>query len=272
MSSSTRIGQTFDRLRNEGKKAFIAYIMAGAPSLKRTEELVMMLEQNGADIIELGVPFTDPMADGPVIQRAAEAAIKKGVTLRKVLALVKKLRRKTQIPIVLMSYYNPIFKYGLEAFARDATDMGVDGVIIPDLPPHEAGEFKPHARRYGLDTIFLYAPTSTDERIKLVARESTGFIYYVSMTGITGSKLKVDSTTRSAIKKGRAVGRGVPVALGFGVSTPEEARAVAGLADGVIVGSAIVKRTEQAGLARFIRSLRRGIDSATPARKKGGAA
>ena len=269
MARSTRIGQAFDRLRNEGGKAFIAYIMAGAPSLKRTEELVMMLEQNGADIIELGVPFTDPMADGPVIQRAAEAAIKKGVTLRKVLALVKKLRRRTQIPIVLMSYYNPIFKYGLEAFARDATDMGVDGVIIPDLPPHEAGEFKPHARRYGLDTIFLYAPTSTDERIKLVARESTGFIYYVSMTGITGSKLKVDSTTRSAIIKGKAFGK--PVALGFGVSTPDEARAVAGLADGVIVGSAIVKRTEQAGLARFIRSLRRGIDSATPAKKKAGA-
>ncbi len=265
---STRISDTFDRLRAEGRSAFITYIMAGAPSLKRTGELVTLLEKNGADIIELGVPFTDPVADGPVIQRAAEVGVARGVTLRKVIALVKKLRKKTQIPIVLMTYYTPVLKYGLKAFARDASEAGVDGMIIPDLPPHEADDFKVQADRYGINTIFLFAPTSTEERIKLVAKGSTGFIYYVSIAGITGAKLAMNATTRHMIKSAQKHSGGKPVALGFGVSTPKEAEAVAGLADGVIVGSAIVKQTEEPGLEKFIRSLRKGIDKAASKRKR----
>lgn len=258
----SRIDDTFERLKAEGRAAFIPYIMAGAPSLKRTAELVLLLEENGADIIELGVPFTDPMADGPVIQRAAEQALAQGVTLRKVLAFVKKIRRQTQIPFVLMTYYNPVLKYGLADFARDAVAAGVDGMIIPDLPPHEAAEFKREADKHGLNTIFLFAPTSTQERIELVAKRSSGFIYYVSIAGITGSKLTLDKTARRAINTARKHGGGTPVALGFGVSTPKEAQEVAALADGVIVGSAIVKRTQEAGLEKYIRSLRRGIDRA----------
>ena len=265
---STRIADTFDRLRAEGRSAFITYIMAGAPSLKRTGELVGLLEENGADIIELGVPFTDPMADGPVIQRAAEVGLKRGVTLGKVIALVKKLRKATEIPIVLMTYYNPVLKYGLKSFARDASEAGVDGMIIPDLPPHEAGEFKREADLKNIDTIFLFAPTSTEERVKLVAKRSSGFIYYVSIAGITGAKLAVNNTTRRLIKSARKHSGGKPVALGFGVSTPKEAGVVAGLADGVIVGSAIVKRTEEPGLDKFIRSLRHGIDRAAVTRKR----
>ncbi len=263
---STRISDTFDRLRAEGRSAFITYIMAGAPSLKRTGELVTLLEQNGADIIELGVPFTDPMADGPVIQRAAEVGVKKGVTLRRVLAFVEKTRKRTQIPIVLMTYYNPVLKYGLKAFARDAAKAGVDGMIIPDLPPHEADEFKEEADKKKIDTIFLFAPTSTEERVKLVAKRSSGFIYYVSIAGITGSKLTMDKTTVRMINSARRHGGGKPVALGFGVSTPKEAESVAALADGVIVGSAIVKRAGDADLDKFVRSIKRGIERASAKR------
>lgn len=261
-----RIARRFDELKARGAKAFIPYIMAGAPSLKRTHELIGILEEGGADIIELGVPFTDPVADGPVIQRAAEQALARGVTLRKVIGLVEKARKRTQIPIVLMTYYNPVFKYGVKAFARDAAGAGVDGLIVPDLPPHEAGELIAPARRHGLDTVFLYAPTSTDARRRLVARRSSGFIYYVSIAGITGSKLEVDRTTMSSIKAMKSISR-LPVAIGFGVSKPDEARRVAALADGVIVGSAIVKRAGEPGLKRFVASLRKGIDSAG---RKGG--
>jgi len=264
----TRLGDTFDRLRSEGRSAFITYIMAGAPSLKRTGELVRLLEENGADIIELGVPFTDPMADGPVIQRAAEVGIKKGVTLRKVLAFVKKTRKHTEIPIVLMTYYNPVLKYGLKKFARDAAHAGVDGMIIPDLPPHEADDFKREADKMNIDTIFLFAPTSTGERVKLVAKRSSGFIYYVSIAGITGAKLKMDKTTSRQINRARRHGGGKPVALGFGVSTPKEAQSVAALADGVIVGSAIVKRAQAPDLDKFVRSIRRGIDRARGKRRQ----
>jgi tryptophan synthase alpha chain len=256
-----RISKRFQELKAEGRKAFIPYIMAGAPSLKRTHELIGILEAGGADIIELGVPFTDPVADGPVIQRAAEQALARGVTLRKVLGLVKKARKKTQIPIVLMTYYNPVFRYGVEAFARDASEAGVDGLIVPDLPPHEAGELIRPARRHGLDTIFLFAPTSTDDRHRIVAKRSRGFIYYVSIAGITGSKLEVDRTTARSIKAMKALSD-LPVAIGFGVSNPDEAAKVAALADGVIVGSAIVKRAGEPGLARFVASLRKGIDKA----------
>lgn len=255
-----RIEETFKKLKAQNKKAFIPYIMAGDPSLERTKDIVLMLEGCGADIVELGVPFTDPLADGPTIQRAAERALKEGVTLRSVISFVKTLRGSTLIPIVLMTYYNPVFKYGEENFVRDATEAGVDGVIIPDLPPDEAENLIRLSKEADLDTIFLLAPTSTEDRIKKVARSSRGFIYYVSITGITGARLLRDETMKSLVTKIKEITK-KPIAVGFGVSTPEEAAYVASLADGVIIGSAIVKRLYEPmeDLKRFILELRRAI-------------
>lgn len=257
----SRIEKTFRKLRKEGRAAFIPYIMAGDPSLSRTKKLVKVLEECGADIVELGVPFSDPLADGPVIQAAAERALKKGATLSKVLDAVRDIRKTTEIPIALMTYFNPIFKYGEEIFPGDARDAGVDGIIVPDLPPDEAENLIRHSREHGLDTIFLAAPTSTLQRMKLVAKSSSGFIYYVSITGITGAKLRLDASQQESIKLLRALTR-KPVALGFGVSRPAEAKAVAGFADGVIVGSAIVRKLNEASeqeARRFIKSLRKAI-------------
>lgn len=257
-----RIDKTFKILKSQGKKAFIPYIMAGDPSPEKTKGTVFLLERCGADIIELGVPFTDPLADGPTIQKAAERGLLAGVTLRKVLGLVKELRQDTTIPIVLMTYYNPVFKYGEDCFVKDAVTAGVDGVIIPDLPPDEAGELIKLSKKQGLSTIFLLAPTSTSERIKKVAKASTGFIYYVSITGITGSKILLDSSLKDSINKIRTA-TAKPVAVGFGVSAPEEAKTVAGFADGVIVGSALVKKLNESpeDAEKLIRNLREAINS-----------
>jgi tryptophan synthase alpha chain len=255
-----RIEKTFKGLRAQNKKAFIPYVMAGDPSIEKTRETVLMLERSGADIVELGVPFSDPLADGPTIQRAAERALQAGVTLREVIGLVRDIRQDSRIPIVLMTYYNPVFKYGTERFVRDAADAGVDGVIIPDLPPEEAGELVRPARKAHLATIFLVAPTSTEERIRKIAAASTGFIYYVSMTGITGSKLSVDSSLYAALGAIRRMTE-KPVAVGFGVSTPDEARAVSESADGVIIGSAIVKKLHESpdSIGGYISELRKAI-------------
>jgi tryptophan synthase alpha chain len=256
----SRIGKKFNDLKKKGGKAFISYIMTGHPDMVRTRELIHILEDSGADIIELGVPFSDPLADGPTIQKAAQAALDQGVTLRSVIEFVRDLRNSTQIPIILMTYYNPVFKYGEERFAREASAAGVDGIIVPDLPPEEASVLIKHSRHYGIDTIFLLAPTSTDIRIDRVTRASAGFIYYVSITGITGSKLSMDLSIEShisAIKEKSSL----PVAVGFGISTPEEASAVAKFSDGVIVGSAIVKRAAGPDdeLKSYLSSLRRAI-------------
>lgn len=255
-----RLDKTFKLLRAQNKKAFIPYIMAGDPSLDETKERVFMLEQGGADVVELGVPFSDPLADGPTIQRAAERALRAGVTLQKVLRLVSELRQNIKLPIVLMTYYNPVFKYGEERFVRDAVAAGVDGVIVPDLPPDEAATFMDFSRATGLSTIFLLAPTSTPDRIKKIARASTGFIYYVSVTGITGSKITLDDSITEAINNIRKI-TGKPVAIGFGVSTPDEAAAVSGFADGVIVGSALVKSFNEGReeAESFIKKLREAI-------------
>lgn len=256
-----RIEKVFKKLKAQNKKAFIPYIMAGDPSLEKTKEIVLMFEECGADIVEIGVPFTDPLADGPTIQRAAERALKNGVTLKKVIALVKDLRQKTKIPLVLMTYYNPVFKYGEERFIAGAKDAGVDGVIIPDLPPDEAGEFIRLAKNAALASIFLLAPTSTGDRIKKVARASTGFIYYVSITGITGAQLLLDGSIEKSINGIRKISD-KPVAVGFGVSTPDEAEAVAGISDGVVIGSAIVKKAQGSldkELRDFLLKLREAI-------------
>ena len=260
---SGRLETTFQRLRDKKEKALIAYLMAGDPGLAETEQLVVALEQAGADVIELGVPFSDPIADGPVIQQAAERALKNGTSLRKILDSVKSLRQRTEIPIVLMLYYNSIHVMGCDQFCKAAGAAGVDGLIVPDMPPDEAGPLKGPADAAGLPLIFLLAPTSTPSRRKLVARESHGFVYYVSLTGITGSKLSNVGDVQENVKKLRKVST-APVAVGFGVATPEDAARVSKVADGVIVGSAIVKCIAShqqdpamvSHVAEFVRSLK----------------
>ncbi|MDP1767928.1 MAG: tryptophan synthase subunit alpha [Nitrospirota bacterium] len=238
---TSRLDRTFAQLRQRGEQALIAYVMAGDPSLEETAQLVVELERAGADIIELGVPFSDPIADGPVIQQAAERALRSGTSLRNILPMVTRLRTQTQIPLVLMAYYNNIHAFGPERFCHEAVQAGVDGLIVPDMPPDEAGPLKGPAAAAGLQLIFLLAPTSTADRRKFVARQSQGFVYYVSLTGITGAKLLNVADVAKNVEKIRKVTQ-VPVAVGFGVATPEDAANVAAIADGVIVGSAIVKQ------------------------------
>jgi tryptophan synthase alpha chain len=236
----SRLQSTFQRLAERREKALIAYIMAGDPTLEDTETYVQQLAQAGADIVELGVPFSDPIADGPVIQQAGERALRSGTSLKKILVTVRSLRTKTQIPLVLMAYYNSIFRYGEAAFCRDAVAAGVDGLIVPDMPPDEAGTIHPLAEAAGLDVIFLLAPTSTAKRETAVARLSRGFIYYVSLTGITGAKLTDKADVEKKVREIRRYTK-TPIAVGFGIATPDDAREVARFADGVIVGSALVK-------------------------------
>jgi tryptophan synthase alpha chain len=256
----SRIGARFKQIRSRGGKAFIPYIMAGDPSMARTRELIGILEGCGADIIELGVPFSDPLADGPTIQNAAQRSLAEGVTLGSVIELVRQLRTHTQIPLVFMTYYNLIYKYGEERFVRDAADAGVDGMIVPDLPPDEAANLLGLSRKAKMDLVFLLAPTSTEERIRKVSKASGGFIYYVSITGITGARLSMDSSIETHVAKIRAE-TDKPVAVGFGIATPEEAAAVSRFADAVIVGSAIVKRVGDPDeeLKRYLLSLRNAI-------------
>lgn len=266
----SRLDETFARLRQANEKALIAYLMAGDPNLADTEQLVCELERAGADIIELGVPFSDPIADGPVIQQAAERALRSGTSLRKILTMVKRLRAGTQIPLVLMAYYNSIQAFGPERFCREAVLAGVDGLIVPDMPPDEAEPLKVPADAAGLQLIFLLAPTSTADRRKFVARQSQGFLYYVSLTGITGAKLHDVADVFHNVEKIRKISA-VPVAVGFGVATPEDAAKVSKIADGVIVGSAIVKciasHQQDPGMvgrvAGFVRSLKTAMTEAT---------
>jgi len=236
----SRIADKLTTLQQQGKKALVPFLTAGDPDLQTTEELIHVLVESGADIIELGIPFSDPMADGPTIQLASERALAAGTTLHKVLELVARVRNRTNVPIVLMGYYNPIFHYGGEAFAVDAAAAGVDGVLLVDLPPEEAEELHPQLRHHGLDLITLLAPTTPAERMRQLAGAAEGYLYYVSMTGVTGSQ-QVDpgaiAETVLEIRKHSAV----PVAVGFGITTPNDARAVAGFADAVVVGSALVK-------------------------------
>ncbi len=266
---TTRLDQTFTALKQKSEQALIAYVMAGDPSLQVTEDLVVELERAGADIIELGVPFSDPIADGPVIQQAAERALRSKTSLRTILPMVKRLRARTQIPLVLMAYYNNIHAFGPERFCHEAAQAGVDGLIVPDMPPDEAGPLKGPAAAAGLQLIFLLAPTSTADRRTFVARQSQGFLYYVSLTGITGAKLLDVADVGKNVEKIRKVTK-VPVAVGFGVATPEDAANVAAVADGVIVGSAIVKKMAACQqkpemvtqVAEFVRSLKTAMKTA----------
>ena len=261
-----RLDLRFEELKQRGEKALITYIMAGDPSLQDTEQLVLGLERSGADVIELGVPFSDPIADGPVIQQAAERALRSGTSLRRILTMVAALRHKTRIPLVLMAYYNTIHAYGEEDFCRDAVGAGVDGLIVPDMPLEESEPLKDHAAEAGLDVIFLLAPTSTASRRTSVAKASNGFIYYVSLTGITGAKLTDVGNVEDNVKQIRKVTR-VPISVGFGVATPQDAARIAAVADGVIVGSAIVKQIAEhqqdpglvASVGTFVTSLKQAI-------------
>lgn len=256
----SRISRTFLSLKKQNNKAFIAYIMAGDPNIQRTKEMVRILEDCGVDIIELGVPFSDPLADGPVIQAAAQRALEDGTTLHTVLDLVADLRKTTRIPIILMTYYNPIFKYGEATFVEAACSAGVDGIIVPDLPPDEAERIIKLTKQKPFDLIFLLAPTSTEDRIQKVGKASRGFIYYVSITGITGSKLTLDPAIESHMNRIRSVSN-TPIAVGFGISTPDEASLVARFADGVIIGSAIVRKVNEPDedIRTYLHSLRESI-------------
>jgi tryptophan synthase alpha chain len=248
----SRVDDVFARLRTAGERALLPYFVAGDPSLDVTRRLVMEAARRGADVIELGVPFSDPIADGPVIQRAGKRALRTGVSLMRVLETVVELRREIDTPIVLMLYYNPILAFGLRAFAETATKAGVDGVIVPDLPPEEAAPFEAEATPVGLDIVYMVAPTSTPARMRMISRRSRGFVYVVSLTGVTGERRELPSNLADQIRKLRAVTT-KPLCVGFGISQPAHAEAVGRLADGVAVGSAIVRLVEErAGSASLV--------------------
>lgn len=240
----SRLATRFKAIQTEHSKALVTFITAGDPDLSATEEMILLLEAAGADVIELGVPFSDPMADGPTIQLSSERALASGTTLHGILNVVKKVRNRTEIPIILMGYLNPVHAYGYESFCRDAAEAGVDGVLLVDMPPEESNELTIPARRFGLDVIFLLTPTSDAERITAVDRLGSGFVYYVTVTGVTGARASVSVSLEQELSRVKQT-ISLPVMAGFGISTPEQASEVGKLADGVVVGSAIVKLFEQ---------------------------
>lgn len=235
-----RIEKTFAGLKKKGEKALVAYITAGYPDLATTRALIPALARAGVDVLEVGVPFSDPTADGPVIQAASQAALKSGATLHRVLELIRELRGTVEIPLVLFSYYNPIFSMGSVSFARRAAGAGVDGVLVVDLPAEEAGELRVETDPAGIDLISLVAPTTGGDRARKVVKAASGFIYYISVTGVTGTRGPELEETRENVRTIRALTK-LPVVVGFGVSTAEQARQIGSVADGVVVGSAFVK-------------------------------
>jgi tryptophan synthase alpha chain len=254
----TRIESLF---KDRSRKALIAYLTAGDPSPAKTPDLVAALERGGVDLIELGVPFSDPIADGPVIQRGAERALRAGTNLAAVLEIARTIRKSSQIPLLLFTYLNPVMRYGIEKLARDAKDAGIDGCLLTDLSVEEAEPFLAAMRTVDLDTVFLAAPTSTPKRLKLVAKYSTGFVYLVSRTGVTGERDSLSSSVEPLVVAMREVSA-LPLAVGFGISTPEQAREVARFADAVVVGSAFVRLIGEGGdVEAFARALRRGMDA-----------
>jgi tryptophan synthase alpha chain len=262
-----RISDKFSELRQRGEKALVTFVTAGDPDLASTEQVVLELERSGADLIELGVPFSDPMADGPTIQLSSERALAAGTTPPAILELVARLRTRTQVPIVLMGYFNPIFAYGAERFATDAVAAGVDGLLVVDLPPEEAAELKEATDKAGLDLIFLLTPTSDHSRVEAVSRLGSGFIYYVSVTGVTGARSSVADSLAARVTQVRSE-LTVPLVVGFGISDPAQAGQVAQVADGVVVGSALVKYFEKyqgaellKELGSFVAALKQGVRS-----------
>jgi len=266
----SRIEATFATLKQRHETALIPFITAGDPDLAVTAELVLTLAEAGADLIELGVPFSDPMADGPTIQAASERALAAGTTLDGILQLVTEVRKQTQVPLVLMGYYNPIFRYGAERFARDAAAAGVDALLLVDLPPEEVAEISGEMQKSGIDLITLLAPTTPRERMVRLAAVAEGYLYYVSMTGVTGAQKISPADIRVAVEELKGMTE-IPVAVGFGITTAADARAVGAFADGVIVGSALVKIIAENGrkvellpkVTKFIAELKHGLTSPT---------
>ena len=242
----SRLREVFRAARAARRAAFVAYITAGDPDLRRTPELAVALRRAGADVLELGVPFSDPIADGPTNQRAAERALAAGTTLDGVLGAVRVIRAEEELPIVLFTYANPVVRYGIDRFADDASAAGVDGVLFTDVPLEEMGRFSPALRRCALDPVLLVTPTSTADRVKAASRHGRGFLYLVSRTGVTGASSQLDPELAANIRSTRKLSR-LPVAVGFGISTPAQVAEVAAIADGVVVGSAIVDRIGRAG-------------------------
>jgi tryptophan synthase alpha chain len=265
----TRIGKRFAQLKERGEGALVAYVTAGDPDLATSLEIARAVADAGADVLELGVPFSDPVADGPTIQAASQRALAAGASAARVIELVASLRESTDVPICFLTYCNVVHRYGFARFARDAAAAGVDGVLICDLPPADGAEWIAPAQAAGLDTIFMVAPTSTEETLREVGRRSTGFVYCVSRAGITGARTSLPPELPEFLSRVRAVST-VPVCVGFGVSTPEQVRAVCEVADGAIVGSAIVSLVAAGGaspetaqrVGEFCRSLRRATSPA----------
>jgi tryptophan synthase alpha chain len=239
-----RIEDAFDDLERRGKKGFIPFVTAGDPDLETTLQILIELAQTGATVIELGVPFSDPMADGPVIQRASERALKHGLGVKDILEVVSEARKQTQTPIILFSYFNPLLQFGINKLAQEARAAGVDGVLVTDLSPEEASEFDAELRANDLDMIFLIAPTSTDARLKLVAQHARGFIYAVSRAGITGVQTSVSTEAERLVNRVRRFSS-LPIAVGFGISNAEQVQDVQRYADAAVIGSAIVSEIER---------------------------
>ncbi len=268
---SSRIGRAFGRLEAERSRALIAYITAGDPAPSRSVELILALERGGADIIELGVPFSDPIADGPVIQRASDRSLKAGTNVKIVLQLIRELRQKSEVPLIVFSYLNPILRYGFERFAEDAAAAGADGALLTDLNIEEAEHYVAEMRKHNLDCVFLATQTTSDERLAEIARWSSGFVYLVSMAGVTGVRETLSSAALPLIKRARAQ-TDIPLAIGFGLSKPEHMRAVAPYADAAIVGSAFMRVIEEHGdeadlaerLSSLAADLKQGLKLSTP--------
>ncbi len=257
----SRIASRFGARRDEGKTTFVSFVTAGDPSLDRTVEVALELEQGGTDVLELGVPFSDPVADGPVIQRSSERALSRGTTLAGVLDAARRIRDRSPLPLVIFSYLNPIHRYGLERFARDASWAGVDGVLVTDMPPEEADEWLASLADNDLDAIMLAAPTSSDERLDRIVASATGFVYAVSRTGVTGERAEISQEASELTKRVRARSDR-PVALGFGISSPEQVEEAARIADGVVVGSALVRFLEEepdGDVAKMVKRLRGAV-------------
>jgi len=243
--NATRISKHFAELRANGELGIVAYLTAGDPSLDATLKFVLALAEVGADIVELGVPFSDPLADGPTIQRASERALKSGTTLAGVLDLVRRIRQSSQVPLVLFSYYNPILQMGLEKFAAAASRAGADGVLATDLTPEEASDYRRILHAHHLDTIFLAAPTSSNERLKIIVAATSGFLYLISRTGVTGAKDTLPDDLPALLRRARQFTQ-LPIAVGFGISLPGHVSVLGGLADAAVVGSALVSEIEKA--------------------------
>jgi tryptophan synthase alpha chain len=268
----TRIGKLFEDLKRDGRKGLIAYLTAGDPAPCRTPALVEAMVRGGADLIELGVPFSDPIADGPVIQRAGYRALQAGTTLASVLEIARQVRQRSETPILLFTYLNPVLRYGLERLASDAAANGIDGCLLTDASVEEAHEYVGAMHRHGLDTVFLAAPTSTPRRLKLVAEYSTGFVYLVSRTGVTGERESVSASVAPLVSAVRAV-TNLPLAVGFGISRPEHVAESGKLVEAVVVGSAFVRLIERGTLEGLDdASLETQLESFTRELKRGGRA